>query len=142
MQKIYFDYLPSWINYLLISLAVLFFTIHLIVFFNESYTRLTNVSAVLGYAFLVLCLGKMFVSKNYAGWNNRGIYLRLGYFKGNNMRFSSIRHIDFTKSYRKRALIYLPGSGFVQFLGLNLKKMDNLSVFITILVFLPEKSGN
>ena len=44
--------------------------------------------------------------------------------------------------YYKRPLIYLPGSGFVQFMGLNLKKMVNLSFSIAILVFLPKKSGN
>ncbi len=90
-KRIHFDKLDKWTNAILIVLALICISVGVFDLFpNLSSVWTKRISAV-GYIFLVIHFGKMFVRPNYVGWNKRGMNIRIKSILGESLSFKDIK---------------------------------------------------
>ena len=100
-KRLHFDKLDKWPSVVLIVLALICISVGIFEVFPNLSPTWTKRIAALGYVFLILHFGKMFVRPNYVGWNKRGMHIRIKSLLGESLRFKDIKSTDLENGLRK-----------------------------------------
>jgi hypothetical protein len=95
MRNVFFDNASSRQNRLLAIPMVVFMLIYILTAFYDQGSLLHKISAILGFGFSVVFLGKQFAFRNYLGWNKKGMVLKLNSFFSKTISFEHIHDYSF-----------------------------------------------
>ncbi|MCE2613164.1 hypothetical protein LVD13_09295 [Flavobacteriaceae bacterium D16] len=95
MKKVFFDKLDSRNNKFLALPMIVFMLIYLYTAFADRQSSLHQISAILGFGFSIIFLGKQFFFRNYIGWNKKGITIRLNSLLSKSISFNDISSYSF-----------------------------------------------
>lgn len=93
-KRIHFDKLDKWTSGILVVLALICISVGIFDLFPKLSPEWTKRISALGYIFLVIHFGKMFVRPNYVGWNKKGMNVRIKSILGESFSFKDIKSTD------------------------------------------------
>lgn len=91
MKRLRFNRYNDWMNISLIVLAILGVFSGIFEFFGETKTEWNKVMSKIGSIALVLYFARQLFGKNYVGWNNVGITIKINSYLGKSFNFKDVK---------------------------------------------------